>query len=305
MAITGKIRLNLQFKKPLRYFLHDSRKISTVVSEKINENLKESNNERLDNTKLPLELLDYRFKFAEFLPDPNPLHRNKIREKLERRDMLLRRSNVEIPEFYVGSILAVNYSDQHAPGKQNRFLGICISRTGQGLRASFILRNVIDKMGVEISYFLYDPTIQKIEVIRLEKRLDEELFYLRDAPPEYSTFPLDMRAKIHAHGTCVPINEIKVPLNPLPWLQRWERMNMKGIIDCKSMVNEKRRIKAEYKIHTKPWEKYDLMKMYRETIPIEEQKEIFAEIYSSLQEHEIHRLKSKRTRSLVKPIKTG
>ena len=39
-----------------------------------------------------------------------------------------------------------------------------------------------------MKYQLYDPTIQKIEVLRLERRLDDELLYLRDAPNEYSTF---------------------------------------------------------------------------------------------------------------------
>jgi large subunit ribosomal protein L19 len=72
-----------------------------------------------------------------------------------------------------------------------------------------------------------------------------------------------MKPKVHMDGTPVPINEIKIPLNPTPWLQRWERMDMKGIIDCNSMVNEKRRIKAGYPMHKKPWEKYDLMKIYR------------------------------------------
>ena len=109
---------------------------------------------------------NYRFLYPEFLPDPNPLHRNLIREKLERKDMLARRSKVSIPEFYVGSIVAVTHSDKHAPGKSNRFLGICIQKQGVGLRATFMLRNVIDKIGVEVTFDLYDPTIQKIECIR-------------------------------------------------------------------------------------------------------------------------------------------
>lgn len=57
---------------------------------------------------------------------------------------------------------------------------------------------------------MYDPTIQKIEVLRLEKRLDSKLFYLRDALPEFSTFPLDMEAEILPEGAPVPVNEIKV-----------------------------------------------------------------------------------------------
>lgn len=114
-------------------------------------------------------LLNYRFAYPEFLPDPNPLYRNRLKEKLERQDMLARRSNVEIPEFYVGSVVAVLHSDKHAPGKTNRFLGICIQRSRCGLKAAFILRNVIDNLGVEVEFDLYDPTIQRIEVIRYDK----------------------------------------------------------------------------------------------------------------------------------------
>lgn len=63
--------------------------------------------------------------------------------------------------------------------------------------------------GVELKLELYDPRLQKIEVLRLEKRLDTHLRYLRDAPPEYSTFPLDMKAEIRRTDE-VPINRIKV-----------------------------------------------------------------------------------------------
>ena len=40
---------------------------------------------------------DYRFIFPEFLPDPNPAWRNAVRERLERKDMLNRREQIEIP----------------------------------------------------------------------------------------------------------------------------------------------------------------------------------------------------------------
>ena len=47
---------------------------------------------------------EFRFIYPEFLPDPDPQHRNRLKEKLERMDMLQRRSVVEIPEFYTGTI---------------------------------------------------------------------------------------------------------------------------------------------------------------------------------------------------------
>lgn len=64
--------------------------------------------------------------------------------------------------------------------------------------------------GMEIRYLLYDPTIEKIEVLRLEKRLDENLLYLKDAPPEHSTFPLDMEPEFIAEDEPVPINPVQV-----------------------------------------------------------------------------------------------
>jgi hypothetical protein len=54
---------------------------------------------------------ELRHAYPEFLPDPNPAFRNQLREKLERRDMLLRRQMVDLPEFYVGSIVAVTVAD--------------------------------------------------------------------------------------------------------------------------------------------------------------------------------------------------
>jgi hypothetical protein len=61
---------------------------------------------------------------------------------------------IDICKFYQykvnivpGSILAVASSNPHAPEKSSRFVGICIQRGGCGLRAFFILRNVIDNQG--------------------------------------------------------------------------------------------------------------------------------------------------------------
>ena len=44
---------------------------------------------------------DYRFIFPEFLPDPNINFRNSIAEKLQRKDLLARRSQVEIPGTHI------------------------------------------------------------------------------------------------------------------------------------------------------------------------------------------------------------
>nr|XP_022905409.1 39S ribosomal protein L19, mitochondrial [Onthophagus taurus] len=246
-------------------------------------------------------LADYRFKYPEFLPDPKIEFRNSLREKLERKDMLARRTQIDIPEFYVGSILSVTSADKHTLGKPQKFVGICIKREGCGLRAKFILRNIIEQQGVEILYELYDPSIQKVEVLKLEKRLDDELLYLRDALPEYSTFDVNMEAEQLPDGAPVPVNSLKVKLKPRPWLERWERKNLKGVQD----LGLPERFYKRAEELAKPWEKYDLMKEYMRTIPEEEQKEIYSEIQTHLQKLDITKRKMKRKRTFVQPVKLG
>lgn len=193
--------------------------------------------------------------------------------------------------------MAATISDIHSLGKSSRFVGICIDREGCGLRSTFVLRNVIDHQGVEVKYSLYDPTIQKIEVLRLEKRLDEKLYYLRDAPLEYSTFDPNMDIKHHPEGEPIPVNTTVVTLRPRPWTQRWERAKMAGIsIDS---INEHitDKMRSQIPLREEPWEPYDLMKAYRKTISEEEQHEIFSEVHPKLNELQQKRKTQRRTRA--------
>ena len=49
-----------------------------------------------------IRLFLYRFVYPDFLPNPIPYLRDRILEKLERKDMFRRRQQIDIPEFYVG-----------------------------------------------------------------------------------------------------------------------------------------------------------------------------------------------------------
>jgi len=131
--------------------------------------------------------------------------------------------------------------------------------------------------------------------------LDNKLFYLRDALPEYSTFDVNMEPEILPDGTPIPLNNILVKLKPRPWLERWERQDLKGISNIYDYLNQKHIQKAERL--AKPYEKYDLVQEYRRSIPDEEQKEIYAEVYQNLHQLELTRRKMKRKKTFVKPTK--
>ncbi|CAL2029852.1 hypothetical protein CAEBREN_30208 [Caenorhabditis brenneri] len=210
--------------------------------------------------------------YPDFLQSPVWNRRNALKEELERQDMLERRMNIDIPEFYVGSIVAVTSSDKNLGSKDHRFVGICIRREKEGLLHQFTLRNTIENIGVEVLYDLYNPTIKKIETLKLEKRLDSDLGYLVDALPEYSTFDFHMEPQAHPAGTPIPVNELKVKLKNPPWTRRWEISSCRGIEDTWTQATPwyKRKL---HKTLVNDYEKYDLIANYRT---------------SSTKEHEIY-----------------
>ena len=84
-------------------------------------------------------------------------------------------------------------SDPHSPSGITKFVGICIAKRNKGLGSNFILRNVIDGIGVEMTFELYSPTIKEIQVLKLERRRRAKLYYLRDKPAKYSTVNENMK----------------------------------------------------------------------------------------------------------------
>uniref|UniRef100_UPI003AAE4FCF large ribosomal subunit protein bL19m n=1 Tax=Centroberyx gerrardi TaxID=166262 RepID=UPI003AAE4FCF len=208
-----------------------------------------------------------KFLSPEFIPPRQRTHPSKF--SMERQDMIRRRKVLNIPEFYAGSILAVSMADPNANGKVNRFVGICIQRGGKGLGATFVLRNIIENQGVEISYELYSPRIQQIEVLKLEKRLDDNLMYLRDALPEYCTVDPDMKPVPFSPTGEVPLNKVMVKMRPKPWSKRWERpkFNIQGIRFDLSLTPEQLEHAQKW---AQPWLEYDMLKEY-DTSSLEQQ----------------------------------
>ncbi|XP_048208788.1 39S ribosomal protein L19, mitochondrial isoform X2 [Perognathus longimembris pacificus] len=211
----------------------------------------------VDKRRPPSE--ERRFLSPEFIPPRG--RTNPLKFYLERKDMLERRKVLHIPEFYVGSILRVTTADPYANGKTSQFLGICIQRSGAGFGATFILRNTIEGQGIEICFELYNPRIHEIQVVKLEKRLDDNLMYLRDALPEYSTFDMNMKPVITESNKEVPINELKVKMKPKPWSKRWERpqFNIKGIRFDLALTEEQMKEAQKW---SQPWLEFDMMREY-------------------------------------------
>ena len=93
-------------------------------------------------------------------------------------------------------------------------------------------------------------------------------------------------------------------LKPRPWLERWERQNLQGVENVDELLYDKHRRQAA--AVATPWEKYDLMKEYRRSIPEEEQVDIFSQIYHRIKNiNEDNKKKMKARRAINKPQKLG
>uniref|UniRef100_A0A5K4F2G0 Large ribosomal subunit protein bL19m n=1 Tax=Schistosoma mansoni TaxID=6183 RepID=A0A5K4F2G0_SCHMA len=226
----------------------------------------------------------------------DPRYRDRLRERLERCEMMLRRRNLDIPEFYVGSVVAVRTADKFAPDQSHRFMGICIERFNEGLWTKFTLRNVIEKTAVEIQYELYNPTIQSIEVLLLEKRLDRNLLYLRDAPLDESRFPFDMSRIPYNPSDPVPINDKKVKLLPPPWAFKWYLHGYRGIHDSMyDYLTPQQLSEIQDKINLV--DRYDLMKMYRSRLCLEEERIALGDV--QIQHQDLIRHHEQRRQELI------
>ena len=86
-----------------------------------------------------------------------------------------------ITEFGVGDTIKVYAKIKE--GEKERlqvFEGTCIKRQGGSTRATFTVRKTSNGCGVEKTWPLHSPNVDKIEVVRKGKVRRAKLYYLRD-----------------------------------------------------------------------------------------------------------------------------
>ncbi len=87
----------------------------------------------------------------------------------------------KVPELKVGNTVRVHAKIKE--GNRERiqvFEGIIIKKQGGGVNETFTVRKISYGVGVEKTFLLHSPMVEKVEVVRVGKARRAKLFYLRD-----------------------------------------------------------------------------------------------------------------------------
>lgn len=86
-----------------------------------------------------------------------------------------------IPDFRPGDTVKVHVNVvEGARSRIQVFEGVCIARKGNGIGETFMVRKISFGVGVERTFPLHSPTIDKIELERRGDVRRAKLYYLRD-----------------------------------------------------------------------------------------------------------------------------
>jgi len=87
----------------------------------------------------------------------------------------------KIPELKIGNTVRVHVRIKE--GNKERiqvFEGIIIKKQGGGVNATFTVRRISYGVGVEKTFLVHSPMIEKVELVRVGKARRAKLYYLRD-----------------------------------------------------------------------------------------------------------------------------
>jgi large subunit ribosomal protein L19 len=125
---------------------------------------------------------------------------NRVIDSLEQRQL-----RSDLPPFKAGDTVRVHF--QVIEGQRRRvqvFEGIVIKRQGAGVRETFTVRKQSFGVGVERTFPLHSPKIERIEVTAIGDVNRAKLYYLRGK--------VGKRARVRAkRGVALPVMEIPAP----------------------------------------------------------------------------------------------
>ena len=120
----------------------------------------------------------------------------------------------KIPDLKVGDTVRVHQKIKE--GNRERiqvFEGIIIKKQGGGLNATFTVRKIAYGVGVEKTFLIHSPLVEKVEVVRVGKARRAKLYYLRDRVGKAAKTKENIGARIETNEITVKENLEEAPVS--------------------------------------------------------------------------------------------
>ena len=118
----------------------------------------------------------------------------------------------KIPDLHVGDTIKVHQRIKE--GNRERiqvFEGIIIKKQGGGVNATFTVRRVAYGVGVEKTFLIHSPMVEKIEVVRVGKSRRAKLYYLRDRVGKAAKTKENLGARIETNEITIKEDLVEEP----------------------------------------------------------------------------------------------
>lgn len=122
----------------------------------------------------------------------------------------------KIPDLKVGDTVRVHQRIKE--GNRERiqvFEGIIIKKQGGGVNATFTVRRIAYGVGVEKTFLIHSPLVEKVEVVRVGKARRAKLYYLRNRTGKAAKTKEDVGAKIESKYIDVKEDLTEEPTEPV------------------------------------------------------------------------------------------
>lgn len=120
----------------------------------------------------------------------------------------------KIPDLKVGDTVRVHQKIKE--GNRERiqvFEGIIIKKQGGGLTATFTVRKIAYGVGVEKTFLVHSPLVEKVEVVRVGKARRAKLYYLRDRVGKAAKTKENIGARIETNEITIKENLEEAPVS--------------------------------------------------------------------------------------------
>jgi len=119
----------------------------------------------------------------------------------------------KIPALKVGDTVKVHQRIKE--GNRERiqvFEGIIIKKQGGGVNATFTVRRVAYGVGVEKTFLVHSPMVEKVELVRVGKARRAKLYYLRDRLGKSAKTKEDIGARIENKEITIKEEIVEAPV---------------------------------------------------------------------------------------------